>query len=81
MQAMVRVQRELTRKFFPHRNEKMLITFSRRVAEPDRLNPRRWRQARRPGHVLWPSAPARTAWWRPEGFGKLAAQAWLRPSA
>ena len=33
VQAMVRVQRELTRKFFLHRNEKMLITFSCGVAE------------------------------------------------
>jgi diguanylate cyclase len=33
MQAMVRVQRELTRKFFLHRNEKLLITFSCGVAE------------------------------------------------
>ncbi|MBI5783953.1 MAG: diguanylate cyclase [Rhodocyclales bacterium] len=31
--AMVRVQRELTRKFFMHRNEKLLITFSCGVAE------------------------------------------------
>jgi len=31
--AMVRVQRELTRKFFLHRNEKLLITFSCGVAE------------------------------------------------
>jgi diguanylate cyclase len=30
---MVRVQRELTRKFFMHRNEKLLITFSCGVAE------------------------------------------------
>jgi diguanylate cyclase len=33
MQAMVRIQRELTRKFFLHRNEKLLITFSCGVAE------------------------------------------------
>jgi diguanylate cyclase len=33
VQAMVRVQRELTRKFFLHRNEKLLITFSCGVAE------------------------------------------------
>lgn len=33
IQAMVRVQRELTRKFFLHRNEKLLITFSCGVAE------------------------------------------------
>jgi diguanylate cyclase len=33
VQAMVRVQRELTRKFFLHKNEKMLITFSCGVAE------------------------------------------------
>ncbi|HTY02761.1 MAG TPA: diguanylate cyclase [Rhodocyclaceae bacterium] len=31
--AMVRVQRELTRKFFLHKNEKLLITFSCGVAE------------------------------------------------
>jgi len=31
--AMIRVQRELTRKFFLHRNEKLLITFSCGVAE------------------------------------------------
>jgi len=31
--AMVRVQRELTRKFFMHNNEKLLITFSCGVAE------------------------------------------------
>lgn len=31
--AMVRVQRELTRKFFMHRNERLLITFSCGVAE------------------------------------------------
>ena len=33
VQAMVRVQRDLTRKFFLHKNEKMLITFSCGVAE------------------------------------------------
>jgi len=33
IQAMVRVQRELTRKFFLHQNEKLLITFSCGVAE------------------------------------------------
>ncbi len=33
VQVMVRVQRELTRKFFMHRNEKLLITFSCGVAE------------------------------------------------
>jgi len=33
IQAMVRVQRELTRKFFLHKNEKLLITFSCGVAE------------------------------------------------
>jgi diguanylate cyclase len=33
IQAMARVQRELTRKFFLHRNEKLLITFSCGVAE------------------------------------------------
>jgi diguanylate cyclase len=33
MQAMMRVQRELTRKFFLHRNEKLLITFSCGIAE------------------------------------------------
>lgn len=33
MNAMVRVQRELTRKFFMHKNEKLLITFSCGVAE------------------------------------------------
>jgi diguanylate cyclase len=33
VQVMVRVQRELTRKFFLHRNEKVLITFSCGVAE------------------------------------------------
>jgi diguanylate cyclase len=33
VQVMVRVQRELTRKFFLHRNEKLLITFSCGVAE------------------------------------------------
>ena len=33
VQAMVRVQRELTRKFFLHKNEKLLITFSCGVAE------------------------------------------------
>jgi diguanylate cyclase len=33
VQAMTRVQRELTRKFFLHRNEKLLITFSCGVAE------------------------------------------------
>jgi diguanylate cyclase len=31
--AMVRVQRELTRRFFLHNNEKVLITFSCGVAE------------------------------------------------
>ncbi len=33
VQVMVRVQRELTRKFFLHRNDKLLITFSCGVAE------------------------------------------------
>lgn len=33
VRAMTRVQRELTRKFFLHRNEKILITFSCGVAE------------------------------------------------
>mgnify|MGYP001609785993 FL=1 len=33
IKAMVRVQRELTRKFFLHKNEKILITFSCGVAE------------------------------------------------
>jgi len=33
VQVMVRVQRELTRKFFLHRNDKVLITFSCGVAE------------------------------------------------
>ncbi|HZV54352.1 MAG TPA: diguanylate cyclase [Rhodocyclaceae bacterium] len=33
VKAMTRVQRELTRKFFLHRNEKLLITFSCGVAE------------------------------------------------
>jgi diguanylate cyclase len=33
VQAMVRVQRELTRQFFLHKNEKLLITFSCGVAE------------------------------------------------
>ena len=35
LQVMVRVQRELTRRFFLHRNEKLLITFSCGVAELD----------------------------------------------
>jgi diguanylate cyclase len=35
MQAMVRVQRELTRRFFMHNNDKLLITFSCGVAELD----------------------------------------------
>jgi diguanylate cyclase len=33
VKAMTRVQRELTRKFFLHKNEKILITFSCGVAE------------------------------------------------
>lgn len=37
--AMVRVQRELTRKFFLHQNEKLLITFSCGVAEMQQGEP------------------------------------------
>jgi len=39
VKAVTRLQRELTRKFFMNKNEKLLITFSAGVAEKSRDEP------------------------------------------
>ena len=74
MQAMVRVQRELTRKFFLHNNEKLLITFSCGVAElGGEEDARRCHQARRPGHVSGQAGRKKPGYGRVIGRPRLLA--------
>jgi hypothetical protein len=64
---MVRLQRELTKHFFLHDNEKLLITFScRRRAAPAERGPGLADGARRPGDV-----PGQAEWQEPGGGRRL----------
>jgi diguanylate cyclase (GGDEF)-like protein len=66
--TMTRLQRELTKHFFLHDNEKVLITFSAGVAlrRPTKSRPN-WSSApTRP--CTRPSRPAKTAWWPTKAF-------------